>query len=415
MRVVQKYGGTSVGTLDGIKRVARRIQSTYAAGNQVVVVVSARAGITNELIARAKTLHPHPDEREMDMLLSIGEQEIIALTAMALHTLDVPAVSLTGAQAGIYTDVAHTQARILTIDGDDIARRLNDRQVLIVAGFQGVTPEGHTTTLGRGGSDLSAIALSAVLKADLCQIYTDVDGVYTADPRIIPRARKIDTITYEEMLELASCGSQVMQTRAVELAQKYQIAFEIRSSFNHQTGTFVKANAHTLEAPVVTGIAVDKNQTKLTISGLKDKPGTAAKVFQALGEGNVSVDMIVQNIGREGFADLTFTVSRDVAERAEKAARRALETLGGGRVEQTGDVAKISVVGVGMRSQSGVAATLFGCLAKEEINIQLISTSEIKIEVTIAISQADRALKRLHTAFGLDITSVGDRSRFPMK
>ena len=407
MLIVHKYGGTSLGDVERIKSVARRVKASYDQGNQIVVVVSARAGITNELIARAKAINPNPDKREMDMLLSVGEQETIALTAMALHSLGVPAVSRTGAQAGIRTDFTHTHARILDIDGGDILQQLQANRVVIVAGFQGITQEGHTTTLGRGGSDLSAIAMAAVLKADFCYIYTDVDGIYTADPRIVPNACKIDRITHEEILELASCGAQVLQARAVELAQKYKVPFEVRSSFNDNPGTIVQTEMNSLEAALVSGVAIDKNQAKITVSALPDKPGSASQVFQSLSQADIIVDMIVQNIGREGLANLTFTVNRENVTRAKEVVQQALHKLGGGQVAKTGDVAKLSVVGLGMRSHSGVAAILFGCLAKEGINIQMISTSEIKIEVAIDVPQAETALCKLHDAFGLgEMTST---------
>lgn len=401
MRIVQKYGGTSVGDVPRIEAVAQRIKATYDKGHQVAVVVSARAGMTNELLKRARAVNPEPNERELDVLLSIGEQETIALMAMALHALGVPAVSCTGSQAGIRTDVAHTRARITDIEADALRPSLEARSVVVVAGFQGVTANGHTTTLGRGGSDLSAVALAAVLKADLCQIYTDVDGVYTADPRLVSHARKIPHIAYEEMLELAACGSRVMQARAVEFAQKYKVPFEVRSSFNHNAGTMVKDRVRSMEDVVVTGVALAPHQVKVTVSGLPDQPGSAAKVFQALGESDVIVDMIVQNIGHKGRANLTFTVDRDAATRAEKAARRAAEALGGGTAFCTGEVAKLSVVGVGMRSHSGVAATLFKALAEAGVNIQIIATSEIKIEVAIDADQAVRALRIVHAAFEL--------------
>lgn len=404
MLIVHKYGGTSLGDTERIKSVARRVKTSYDQGNHIVVVVSARAGITNELIARAKAINPNPDRREMDMLLSVGEQETIALTAMALHSLGVPAVSRTGAQAGIRTDLSHMRARILDIEGGDIRQQLQANRVVIVAGFQGITEEGHTTTLGRGGSDLSAIAIAAVLKADLCQIYTDVDGIYTADPRMVPNARKIDRISHEEILELASCGAQVLQARAVELAQKYNVPFEVRSSFNDNPGTIVQTEMNPIEAALVSGVAIDKNQAKITVSELPDKPGSAAQVFQALSQAGIVVDMIVQNIGREGLANLTFTVNREDVSHSKKVVQQALQKFGGGQVVKTGDVAKLSVVGLGMRSHAGVAGTLFDCLAKAEINIQMISTSEIKIEVAIDAEQAEKALCRLHDAFGLSKT-----------
>lgn len=400
--IVQKFGGTSVGDVDRIRKVAQRVKATYDAGNQVVVVVSARGGVTNELIARARALHAEPDDREMDMLLSVGEQETIALTAIALHSLGVPAVSRTGSQAGILTDVAHTRARITSISGGDIAGQLAAGKVVIVAGFQGRTEDGQITTLGRGGSDLSAVAIAAALNADLCQIYTDVDGVYTADPRVVPLARKIREISYEEMLELASAGSKVMQARAVEFAQKYDVKFEVRSSFNDLPGTIVKAEVPSMEDVVVSGVALDKNQAKLTFSDVPDKPGTAATIFGEMGRSNVVVDMIIQNIGRGGRANLSFTVSKDDLERARRAGEAAINTLGGGSLSSASDVAKLSVVGVGMRSHTGVAAIFFKALAEAGANIQLIATSEIKISVAMDPTRADDAARAVHSAFGLD-------------
>ncbi|MBC2595698.1 aspartate kinase [Ruficoccus amylovorans] len=400
--IVQKYGGTSVKDVDRIRNVAQRIKKTVDEGHQVAVVVSARGGVTNELVARAKELNPRPDEREMDMLLACGEQETIALTAMALHALGIPAVSRLGYQAGFRTDAAHTRARIRDITGGDIPDRLAEGKVVIVAGFQGQDEEGEITTLGRGGSDLSAVALAAGLKADVCQIYTDVEGVYTADPRVVPNARKIEEISYEEMLELASMGSKVMQARAVEFSQKHNVVFEVRSSFNHNPGTIVKAEVPSMEDVVVSGVALDKNQAKIAVSDLPDTPGTAAKVFKALGDANVLVDMIVQNIGRGGAANLTFTVSKDDVHRAVEAVEKSLTEMGGGTVNYVGDVAKVSVVGVGMRSHAGVAATLFSILADNGVNIQMISTSEIRISVAIELEDAVKACQAVHDGFGLD-------------
>ena len=399
--IVQKYGGTSVGDVDRIKKVAQRVKETRDAGNQVIVVVSARSGVTNKLIARAKSINMNPDEREMDMLLTVGEQETIALTAMALHALGVPAVSRTGPQAGILTDPSHTRARITHISGGDIRDQLNAGKVVILAGFQGYSPDGQITTLGRGGSDLSAIAIAAALEADLCQICTDVDGVYTADPRIVPDAQKLDEIAYEEMLELASSGSKIMQNRAVEFAQKYKVVFEVRSSFNKNPGTIVKEEAVSMEDVVVSGIALDKNQAKVVVSDLPDRPGTAAKLFKILADADISVDMIVQNLGREGKASMTFTVPRDDIYRAEKAVTESFPDEASGQLFEASDIAKVSVVGVGMRSHSGVAATMFKALADAGVNIQLVSTSEIKISVGIDPADAEKATRVVHKAFGL--------------
>ncbi len=400
--IVQKYGGTSVGDTDRILNVAKRIKTFVDGGNQVVVVVSARSGVTNELIARAKTFSAEPDDREMDMLLAVGEQETIALTAMALHSIGQKAVSRTGAQAGIITDDAHTRARLLEITGGDIRDCLDKGEVVIVAGFQGVDKSGNISTLGRGGSDLSAIALAAALKADICQIYTDVSGVYTADPRVVKNARKIPEMSYEELLEMASLGSKVMQARSVEFAQKHNVVFEVRSSFNNEPGTIVKSEAPSLEDVVISGVAIDRNQTKVTVSDIPDKPGTAADIFRELGEAGIVVDMIVQNVGRGGKANLTFTVSKDDAAKAEKVLRAHCEAMKGSAVSITGDIAKVSVIGTGMRSHSGVAAKFFQTLAENSINVQIITTSEIKISVGISLEDADIAANALHTAFALD-------------
>lgn len=399
--IVQKYGGTSVGDIERIRNVANRVKATRDEGNDVVVVVSARAGVTNELIARAKELNPNPDEREMDMLLTVGEQETIALLAIALHSLGVPAVSRTGSQVGILTDPNHTRARIIKIDGGDIKEQLEQKRVVIVAGFQGKNDKGEITTLGRGGSDLSAIAMACAVNADICQILTDVDGVYTADPRIVPDARKIEAISYEEMLELASSGSKVMQSRSVEFAQKHGVIFEVRSSLTNNPGTIVKAEVPSMEDVLVSGVALAKDQAKVTVSNLPDKPGSAARIFQVLGEADVMVDMIIQNIGRDGLANLTFTVNRDDTYRAEQAVKKALDELGGGQLRLTGDIAKLSVVGVGMRSHAGVAATLFSALSNAGVNIEMITTSEIKIAVAISPEQAEEAVRVAHKAFNL--------------
>ena len=399
--IVQKYGGTSVADVQCIRNVAQRVKQTRDMGNQVIVVVSARSGVTNELIARAKALNPRPDPREMDLLLTVGEQETIALLAMALHALGVPAVSRTGYQAGFVTDDSHTRARIQSISGGDITEQLDQGKVVIVAGFQGISINGQITTLGRGGSDLSAIAIAGALKADACQILTDVDGVYTADPRIVPDARKIEAINYEEMLELASSGSKVMQSRSVEFAQKYNIPFEVRSSFNQQPGTIVKEEVTLLEGILVTGIALDRNQTRITISELPDRPGPAAEVFKILADTDVVVDMIVQNIGRAGVANISFTVSRDDADRAELAIRKFYKKNTSDEFVTQTEIAKLSVVGVGMRSQPGAAARMFAALAGVGVNVIMISTSEIKISVAIEPDTADEAVRAVHAAFDL--------------
>lgn len=400
--IVQKYGGTSVGDVDRIKNVAQRVKETYDAGHSVVVVVSARSGVTNDLIARAKALNENPNDREMDLLLTVGEQETIALMAMALHQLGLPAVSRTGREAGILTDPNHTRARIKEISGGDIREQLDAGKVVILAGFQGHSDSGEITTLGRGGSDLSAIAIAAALRADLCQIFTDVDGVFTADPRVVSKAKQLKYISYEEMLELASSGSKVMQNRAVEFAQKYKVNFEVRSSFNQNPGTIVKEEVKSMEDVVVSGVALDNKQAKVVVSDIPDQPGAAAQLFQALAEADVCVDMIVQNIGREGKANMTFTVPRDDVTRAEKAVQSAFPLESTDTQFESSEIALVSIVGVGMRSHSGVAATLFDTLADNSINIQLVSTSEIKISVGIAPDSAEEATRLIHSAFGLD-------------
>ena len=400
-RIVQKYGGTSVGDVDRIKNVASRIKAIRDQGHQLVVVVSARAGVTNELIARAKAVCPMPSEREMDQLLSIGEQETIALTAMALHGIGVEAVSYTGAQAGIFTDKVHTKAKIKTINAKPLIKDLDAGKVIIVAGFQGIDEAGQITTLGRGGSDLTAIALAAAIKADKCEIYTDVDGVYTADPRVVKDAKKLSEISYDEMLELASLGSKVMQSRSVEFAAKYNVVFEVRSSFNQHPGTIVKQEVAYMEKIVVRGVAVDKDQAKIIVSNILDKPGSAAKVFKSLADAHINVDMIVQNVGRQGVANLTFTVPQTETAKALKALEPVLKETGG-EVAVDERIAKLSVVGVGMRTHSGVAATLFQALAEAGINLELISTSEIKISVVIDKTRADEAARLAHAAFGLE-------------
>ena len=401
-RIVQKFGGTSVGDVERIKKVAERIKLTRDDGNEVVVVVSARSGVTNELIARAKAIAEFPNDRELDMLISTGEQETIALTAIALHSLGVGAVSYTGAQAGIFTDKAHTKAKIKTIDAAPIERDLKQGKVVIVAGFQGIDEDKQITTLGRGGSDLTAIALAAALRADKCEIYTDVDGVYTADPRVVKTARKLHEISYDEMLELASSGSKVMQSRSVEFAKKYGVVFEVRSSFNHNPGTVVKEEVAYMEKVMVRGVAVDKDQAKVIVSNILDQPGSAAKVFRTLADANIIVDMIVQNVGRQGVANLTFTVPQSETKKAVKALEPVLATIGGGQVAVHEKIAKLSVVGVGMKTHSGVAATLFQALAEVNINIELITTSEIKISVVIDQDRVDEAARVAHAVLALD-------------
>jgi aspartate kinase len=399
--IVQKYGGTSVGNPERIKNVARRVLATQQAGNKVVVVVSAMSGVTDSLIKLAKDVHPEPNEREMDMLLATGEQTTIALLAMALHGLGAKAVSLTGAQAGIVTDGLHTQAKIANITPKRVHELLDDGNIVTIAGFQGTTPDGHITTLGRGGSDLTAIAIAAAIKADLCQIFTDVDGVYTSDPRLVPNARKLAEISYDEMLELAALGSKVMQARSVEFAKKFRVVFEVRSSFNDNPGTIVKEETTRMEDVVIRGVAVDKNQAKVTIAGVPDKPGIAAKVFKTIADANINIDVIVQNVSEKGFTDISFTVASTEAGRATKVLQPIVKEIGARDVTSMVDIAKLSVVGIGMRSHPGVAAKMFETMAANSVNIDMISTSEIKISVIIGAKDADKAARAIHDAFEL--------------
>jgi aspartate kinase len=399
--IVQKYGGTSVGNPERILKVANRVARWRKNGHGLVVVVSAMSGVTDGLIKLAKEVCPEPSERELDMLLATGEQTTIALTAMALHHLGVPAISLTGAQAGIVVEGFHTKAKISNITPERVHELLGEGNVVIVAGFQGQSPEGNIMTLGRGGSDLTAIALAAALRADLCQIYTDVDGVYTADPRIVSTARKISEIAYDEMLELASSGSKVMQSRSVEFAKKFGVIFEVRSSFNDNEGTMVKEEHISMEKVVVRGVSTEKNQAKLTIAHVPDRPGVAARIFTVLAGAEINIDMIVQNVSAEGSTDITFTLNKDDLPKARRLMDPLVTEVGAREIRAQEGIAKISVVGIGMRSHSGVAATLFRALSENGINIQMISTSEIKISVVIAENDAPRALQVAHDAFHL--------------
>jgi aspartate kinase len=400
--IVQKYGGTSVGNPERIKNVAKRVAHYHTKGEKIVVVVSAMSGVTDSLIKLAKEIMPLPSEREMDVLLATGEQTTIALTAIALHSIGIPAVSLTGAQAGIVTDGVHTKAKIQNISPKAVHDFLNQGRVVIVAGFQGETPEGQITTLGRGGSDLTAIALAAALRADLCQIYTDVDGVYTADPRIVPDAKKLNEISYDEMLELASLGAKVMQSRSVEFAKKFGVVFEVRSSLNDNPGTLVKEETQSMEGVVVRGVSLDKNQAKLTLVAVPDKPGVAARIFKALGDATINVDMIVQNISHgtgSPATDLSFTTDKPDLLKARKVIDGLKSELGFRDVIATENIGKLSIVGVGMKSHTGVAGKLFETLAKTGVNIDMISTSEIKISVVIDLAKGEQAMKAIHAAF----------------
>ena len=400
--IVQKYGGTSVGNPERITNVARRLLETQRAGNSVVAVVSAMSGVTDSLIKLAKEVSANPTEREMDVLLSTGEQTTMALAAMAIQSMGGKAVSLTGAQAGIITNGVHTKAKISNISPEQIRRHLDQGEIVIVAGFQGETSDGDITTLGRGGSDLTAIALASALEADACQIFTDVDGVYTCDPRIVPTATKITELSYDEMLEMASSGSKVMQSRSVEFAKKFGVTFEVRSSFNNNPGTTVKEETAGMEQVVVRGVSVERNQAKVTVTHVPDKPGCAARLFTALADANVMVDVIVQNVSASGSTDISFTMNRDELEKIGDLLNRVAKEIGAGQVSKQDGIAKLSVVGIGMRTHSGVAARLFEALAKGGINIQMISTSEIKIAVIIEEARIAEAAKLAHSAFGLD-------------
>ena len=402
--IVQKYGGTSVGSTERIHNVAKRILETQRAGNQVVAVVSAMAGVTNKLIEMANEVSSEhePTEREMDVLLSTGEQTTIALTSMAINAQGGKAISLTGAQAGIVTDGDHTRARISNISPDEVQRLLDEDHIVILAGFQGSSPDGRITTLGRGGSDLTAIAMAAAINADLCQILTDVDGVYTCDPRVVPNAKKIDEISYDEMLEMASSGSKVMQSRSVEFAKKFGVKFEVKSSLNNNPGTIVTEEHPNMESVVVRGISVEKEQAKVTIENVSDQPGVASRIFQAISESGVIIDMIVQNVSKTNHTDISFTLHRSDLKRAKQTIEPILEELGDpASMETTDGIGKLSVVGIGMRSHSGVAAQMFAALAKGSINIQMISTSEIKTAVIIQEEDLEEAANIVHEAFNL--------------
>ena len=402
--IVQKYGGTSVGSTERIHNVAKRILETQRAGNQVVAVVSAMAGVTNKLIEMANEVSSEhePTEREMDVLLSTGEQTTIALTSMAINAQGGKAISLTGAQAGIVTDGDHTRARISNISPDEVQRLLDEDHIVILAGFQGSSPDGRITTLGRGGSDLTAIAMAAAINADLCQILTDVDGVYTCDPRVVPNAKKIDEISYDEMLEMASSGSKVMQSRSVGFAKKFGVKFEVKSSLNNNPGTIVTEEHPNMESVVVRGISVEKEQAKVTIENVSDQPGVASRIFQAISESGVIIDMIVQNVSKTNHTDISFTLHRSDLKRAKQTIEPILEELGDtASMETTDGIGKLSVVGIGMRSHSGVAAQMFAALAKGSINIQMISTSEIKTAVIIQEEDLEEAANIVHEAFNL--------------
>jgi aspartate kinase len=404
--VVQKYGGTSMGSIERIRNVAKRVAKTYDAGNDIVVVVSAMSGETNKLVALANEMCEFPDNREYDVLVASGEQVSIALLAMCLKSMGYKARSYNGWQVPIVTDSAFSKARIVDISDRKMRADLNQGAILIVAGFQGMDGEGNVTTLGRGGSDTSAVALAAALKADVCEIYTDVDGVYTTDPNVCSDARKIDKISYEEMLELASLGAKVLQIRSVEFAKKYNVDIHVRSSFNDNPGTMVTKEDKEMETVLVSGIAYDKNEAKIAVMHVPDKPGIAAKILSALSDANISVDMIVQNVSEQGLTDFTFTVPKSDFKKALAITRETAKAIEARDVKADENISKVSIVGVGMRSHAGVATKMFETLAREGINIQMISTSEIKVSVVVDSKYTELAVRVLHDAFGMSEKDV---------
>lgn len=405
--IVQKYGGTSVGSIDRIRNVAARIKAERDKGHQVVAVISAMGGVTDKLIGMAREITEEPTEREMDVLLSSGEQQSIALLAIALNDLEVDTVSATGRQAGIVTSGSHTRGRIESIDASLINGYLAEDRTVIVAGFQGMTEQGMIQTLGRGGSDLSAIAVASSINADLCQILTDVDGVHTADPRVVKKARKLPEISYDELLELASVGTKVMQSRSVEFAKKYGVKFEVKSSLNQNPGTIVTEEHEAMESVVIRGVSIERSQARVTITGIPDTPGMSGRILGALARAEVNIDMIVSNIANDKLARHSFTMHTSDLGRAQSALKPVLTELGGeAAIETEGGIAKLSCVGIGMRSHSGVAAQMFDALGEANINIGMISTSEIKISVTVEEDQIEEAARVVHSAFGLDATGV---------
>lgn len=404
--VVTKFGGTSVGTTERIRAVAARLVARKQAGDSVVAVVSAMGHVTDELVDLAKQLSDDPPEREMDMLLSTGEQVSIALLAMAIHAQGHDAVSFTGTQVGIVTDAVHSKAKITEVRADRVKQALADGKIVIVAGFQGTTPDGQITTLGRGGSDTTAVAVAAGIDADVCEIYTDVDGVYTADPRIAPAARKIDEISYEEMLEMAASGAGVLQMRSVEFARNHGVIIHCRSSFTDTPGTIVKEADETMEQAIISGVTHDTSEAKLTIRDVPDHPGIAATVFGKLAENNVNVDMIIQNVSEDGTTDISFTAPKDDLSRARKALEEVVAQTGARTWVVDDSIAKVSLVGAGMRTHPGISAKMFKTLAEADVNIDLISTSPIRISCVISADQVATAVRALHSAFGLDDADV---------
>jgi len=404
--VVQKYGGSSVANTKRIQNVAKRIIKYKRQGYKMVVTVSALGDTTDELIELSHSITKVPSERELDMLVSTGEQVSVALLAMAIHKLGEEAISFTGAQVGIITDSSHTKARIIDVNTDRILKELKRGKIVIVAGFQGVSVTQDITTLGRGGSDVTAVALAKSLNAEMCEIYTDVDGIYTADPRIVKNARKLDRISYEEMLELASLGAQVMQPRSIEIAGKFKIPLHVRSSFNNKKGTIISEEVKMMEKVLVSGVTVNKNEAKVTICDVPDRPGIAAKIFQRIANENINIDMIIQNISRTGATDVSFTVQKDELYKTIKTAEEISRSIGARGVTSDDNIAKVSVVGIGMRAHAGVAAKMFSALASKKINIEMISTSEIKISCVIDRNRADDAVKVIHNVFKLSKKAI---------
>lgn len=401
MLIVKKFGGTSVANRERILHVAKRCKKEYEKGNDVVVVLSAMGDVTDQLIDKAKEINETPSEREMDMLFTIGEQMSVALMAMALEGLGVPAVSLNAFQAKIHTTSVHGDAKITHIETERIREELAQKKIVIVTGFQGINENDDYTTLGRGGSDTTAVALAAVLHADACEIYTDVDGVYTADPRLVPTARKLKEITYDEMLDLATLGAGVLHNRSVEMAKKYGVRLVVRSSLNNSEGTVVKEVVNKVERMIISGVALDKNADRISVIGIQDMPGSAFKLFNTLAKKNINVDIIIQSVGREGTKDISFTVSHENLDEAIALLEEKKEALGFEKVEYNCDVAKLSIVGAGMMSNPGVAAKMFECLYNQDVNINMIATSEIRITVLVAQKDAVAAMNAVHEAFGL--------------
>lgn len=400
--VVQKYGGTSVADTEKIKNVARRVVATKEEGNQVVVVISALGDTTDRLLQLAHSISKRPPARELDMLLSTGEQISVALLSMAIHELGHDAISFTGAQVGLITDSAHTKARIIRVEGGSIEESLRQGKIVIVAGFQGVTVDNQITTLGRGGSDTTAVALAAALGADICEIYTDVDGVFTADPRLVPEARKIPRLSYEEMLEMAATGAKVLQLRSVEFARNYGVVIHVRSSFHQGEGTWIVPGEESMERAIISGVTHELGEAKVTVLDVPDRPGVAASLFRALADANINVDMIIQNVSEDNRTSISFTVMKEDAERAAEISREVAERLGAGGVTVDENIAKVSLVGAGMKTHPGVAARMFEALAEKGINIEMISTSTIKISCVVRADQVEEAVRAVHSKFGLE-------------